>query len=192
MLGRSLLSFLAVAAVVVQSATAALLDGGRIYMITSHANFFLTADGKNAGSYAVLQYRDQAPPGFQEWEAERDFDANTVVLRNVGTGLYLAPSPPDNLKSGHGLVVQSEEPYVWRELQSERGGTYFLQDTRSPYVIGHLPLEVFPTRLELQEFNPGNNNQKFTFSPVDNIVRETRTHKTCGPWRMTRESFYFH
>jgi hypothetical protein len=186
MLGRSLLSLLAVAAVVVQSSAAAVFGG--IYMISWEGKFFLTAYGKSIGSLAVLQYLGEAPPGYQEWEVKENFDTDTVEIRNVGTGLYLSPSNPE-APNHRELVVQSNEPFVWRRLPGETGSTYFLQDSTSSFVISQSRLQIFPTRLDLQEFVPTKKEQQFTFGPVNSIDRETRTHRTCGPWRMSRESF---
>ncbi|KAF9936027.1 hypothetical protein BGZ65_002788 [Modicella reniformis] len=159
MVGRSLLSLLAVATVAMQC-VAAIEDG--VYRISTDGGQFLTVQDIFSNTPLMLQELFKDSP-TQKWRV-KNVKNTAVSIQNIRTNFYVAPK---NTKA-QGDVIQSEEEFHW-QLQP-KDGKFVIAHTSDTskagsLVISRSPEHITPAHVNTQQ--DGKVNQEWNFSPLD-------------------------
>lgn len=187
MIGRSLLSILAMVAVTIQSCFA-IPDG--FYTISLDPHSLITVQEARFGIPARLEAL-QAPNTLQRWHVTNDVAHGTIVIVHAATGLFLAPSDPRE-KRDRDVILLSQRRFDWR-LIPNNGRHYIERADTAPgeraLVFGRSPNHGHFPGVETQVLKPYDPTQEWTFNPVAFFYHE-ESRERCGPWRLERESFY--
>ncbi|KAG0217514.1 hypothetical protein B0O80DRAFT_466727 [Mortierella sp. GBAus27b] len=193
MVGRSLLSVLAGAAVAIQACVASALSPGKHSITVGRLS--LNAIDAVAGSPLTLDPSNL--PGttwfVEEVNYVHNYNYQIVVIRldYPGKDLWVAPLA----KVNHAVVELQSVPFNWR-LDRLRDGRF----TISPAFQGHSETlvlaesrdDVFPPKVEITDKENGDPLQIWAITPVkeDEEDEEEEFVPRCGPRRIQRGSFY--
>ncbi|KAF9366014.1 hypothetical protein BGX34_006899 [Mortierella sp. NVP85] len=177
MVGRSLLSLLAIAAVAIQSCVAVYLPDG-LYRIELPGYGPLSADAVDSGTLLNVFYQGE----IQEWDvrnADRDL-IEIIVYSSIGPR-YVAPA-----RQGIDVVL-SDKPFQWHLVEVEDG--YILERPdfdEEDRVLSLSPYRIYPPRAANIRRGSLGLPQVWLFKHIDNFYRNTN----CGPRRLSRDSLY--
>ncbi|KAG0246909.1 hypothetical protein B0O80DRAFT_503138 [Mortierella sp. GBAus27b] len=187
MVGRSLLSFLATAAVTIASCAAQpdfpwLFPPGRYEITRGQDGIPITALGDTPGASVILL----PGPEKQVWDVKRvnvPF-APEYSISLPDRDLYIAPLA----KSQYSPVALSDTEFLWRIIGDYQRGFTIVRADESfnglALTEGHGRL---PPPLDTQYLRDGDEFQRWFFKRVGDVP-ETQSH--CGPRRTQRGSFY--
>ncbi|KAK3821363.1 MAG: hypothetical protein J3Q66DRAFT_150883 [Benniella sp.] len=186
MLGRSLLSFVALASVAVLSCVSAVVDDG-IYSISNAKRGGILTATLEKGSPVVLQ-RQLTPPSLQQWRVEnRGYKGYVIThlgLTPQDPELYLSPKNPKDVLNPNQLVV-SPEPFHWDLYKNTEGKVVIFVKTYvpvTPLVVGTLPNDISPPQVVVQKIRSGDPLQEWNFELRIKVQEETQSR--YSPWRM--------
>ncbi|KAK3810841.1 MAG: hypothetical protein J3Q66DRAFT_350338 [Benniella sp.] len=179
MVGRSLFSLLAVAAVAIQSCVAALIPDGE-YRIVIFGQGGLSAPSSYPGSPVWLSESEQT------WIVQNLYnDVISIRLGFYGSPVFAAPLQ----KANHAPVQLNSDLTLWRVSRGEAG--FILEPLTSPtgerLVLGIAPSDIEPRVVEIQKYEPGRKDQSWTFFRASNFKQETGNG--CGPRRFPKDFF---
>ncbi|KAG0246920.1 hypothetical protein B0O80DRAFT_466772 [Mortierella sp. GBAus27b] len=184
MVGRSLLSFLAIAAVAIAQVV---LPPGK-YEISQRVDLRrIPLDVKEAriGAQLVL---DRNLPEYRGWHLEPNYDLSVAIRLDYegSRPLYAAP-----IEKAEGAPVKlQKEPFYWNFYEGDGGYILVRADTvgsNEPLALGRALHSKAPYVVDNQAYD-GNPKQVWTFTEVKEFEQESRSH--CGPKRIQRGSFY--
>jgi hypothetical protein len=184
MVGRSLLSFLATAAVAIGSCAAQLQPGKYQIIIGGNYGPSLISHGNTAGGKLTVL----PGPGAQVW----DVKPATVPfipeysISYSGKDLYAAPLE----KTQFSPVALSDTKFIWRIIgDNEQGYTVVRADDKADGLalsVGQSP--AFLPVVDTENLRDGGDtSQRWYFRRVGDFS-EPQSH--CGPKRIQRGSFY--
>ncbi|KAF9936028.1 hypothetical protein BGZ65_002789 [Modicella reniformis] len=177
MIGRSLISLLAVAAVTMQVCAAALVNDG-VYFISLSKRQYLSSSSLREDAPAVL-LPASGDLDNQGWEVQNIGD-DLAVIRKAGSELYLCPSTLYR-QNNHDLVILSSYEFQWQLVSSdEEEGKIIIQRPSSALVLGISPLRIFPTRVDTQWLEGGKKSQLWEFKLADSSKNEAGTRTHCA------------
>ncbi|KAI8349349.1 hypothetical protein B0O80DRAFT_429127 [Mortierella sp. GBAus27b] len=182
MVGRSLFSLLALAAVAFQSCQADNVLSNGSYTLQIGLSDILGVSRLEVGAPAVVRpVKD--PYKYTQWEVLNTDAKRSVVIRSRDAqDLYLAPRTPATKDRGFPIVL-SNEVFEWSLDRLIAGVVVVRRKDAKNLVMGKVPgATVRPA--ETQWFREFDENQEWRFKPV----LEPSVH--CGPWRLDRESLY--
>ncbi|KAK3821362.1 MAG: hypothetical protein J3Q66DRAFT_333136 [Benniella sp.] len=186
MIARSLLSLLAVAAVAMHTCVASAVENG-IYRI-SPDEYNLVTSHDTSDSAVFLIGPDHPPGTSQDWRVENVDSEDSIVIRNVKTGLYLAPRNPKMIQN-HDETIVSRDAFIWSVYRDSENGKVIVEHPNDvlgelPMVLGVSPKRIWPPRVDTQWWNSGNQDVKWVFERRDGYKQGN--HR-CGPWRIQRD-----
>ncbi|KAK3810813.1 MAG: hypothetical protein J3Q66DRAFT_350278 [Benniella sp.] len=184
MVGRSLFSLLAIAAVAIQSCAANLIPDGRYTIELSGFRAPLSADDVDRGTLLYV-FSDGR---IKEWDVKtvNGHDLIEIIVFSSTGPRFVAPS-----EKGIDVVLR-DEPFQWRlkQTEDEDGEVGFHLERTNYYeenrVLSLSPYRIFPPRAANVPLGEFRLPQVWAFKPVYNFKQDTN----CGPRRLLRDSFY--
>ncbi|KAK3810814.1 MAG: hypothetical protein J3Q66DRAFT_350281 [Benniella sp.] len=180
MVGRSLFSLLAIAAVAIQSCAAGLISDGR-YRIELPGVGLLSADDVDRGTLLNVYSRGK----IQVWDVKtvNGFDLVEIAVSSSTGVRFVAPAE-------YGIdVVLRDESYRWQAIPVEGG--FYLERTKfyeERRVLSPSPdFRAFPLRAATVRLGLNQLPQVWSFKAADDIFNQDTN---CGPRRLLRDSFY--
>ncbi|KAF9956325.1 hypothetical protein BGZ65_002810 [Modicella reniformis] len=180
MVGRSLLSLLAVAAVAIQSCVAGVIENG-IYRISleNHYQLLTASNPYPEAPLELLPARNDR--GSQLWWVE-NHENQRIVLQNIGSSLYAAPRNTKQQVPFDSVVLSVEE-FQWHSIPSADGNGIVLirpsvTPVANPLVASMSPLRIYPPQVDIQELRFYDKSQEWTFDPLKRFKKVTKNH--CG------------
>ncbi|KAK3810796.1 MAG: hypothetical protein J3Q66DRAFT_55887 [Benniella sp.] len=182
MVGRSLFSLLAIAAVAIQLCAANLIPND-VYRIELSDLGPLSVN--DADEDARVYVSDGTK--IQEWDVftVNNHDLVEIILFSSIGSLFVAPV------EGSSYVTLRKDPYQWRVKQSRRGRVVFERtdiNEAVPRVLSVSPRRSSRRRAGTLPLGKSKDPQAWSLIPANNFNQEDRNH--CAPRRLSRNSFY--
>ena len=178
MVGRSLFSLLAIAAVAIQSCAASFNENTYKIKASTYGSLAVS----EAGPGALVEVFDGGE--YQEWELRPASRPDHFEIALPRSPLYVAPAQ-------EGPFVQLRfQPYEWR-FQRNPDGQYTIERTdkeEEPWTLTVSPIRIFPPRAATAPAGAPYPRETWSLIRADGSQQETRNH--CGPRRLSRNSFY--
>ncbi|KAG0217513.1 hypothetical protein B0O80DRAFT_222500 [Mortierella sp. GBAus27b] len=176
MVGRSLLSVLAVAAVAIQACVASVAPDGKYNF--KLGGFTLGTNDPHIGAQLIL---DPHSPSYGDLIVKPIGDDEVVIRLDYNDQqLWVAPL----VKANHAPVELRPDPFVWR-VQKHNGKYVFRRADDNQLVLAQSPTSPFLADISI--FIENDVNQIWDLIPANS----QEFGSNCGPRRIQRGSFYY-
>ncbi|KAK3810798.1 MAG: hypothetical protein J3Q66DRAFT_404200 [Benniella sp.] len=181
MIGRSLFSLLAIAAVAIQLCAANLIPNG-VYSIVLSDLGPLSVNDADKGARVYISKDTE----IQEWDIRtvNGHDLVEIILYSSIGPLYVAPA------EGSPYATLREDPYHWRVQPKHDQVVFERTDINEavPWVLSVSPFRSSPRRAGTLPLGKSKDPQAWSLISADKFKQEDRNH--CGPRRLSKNSFY--